>query len=283
MNRIVGLIKQYNISPVKRLGQNFLIDENIIGKLKEAISPEPGDYIIEIGPGLGSLTEALIGNCSVLYCIEIDTKLFDIINDRFNQFPGYISGNFDILKFNPQDPLPGYNKDVIRKVKITGNLPYYITTPIIMKFLESDFDFDSMYFMMQKEVAERILAKPGTKDYGALTVATNYYCQAKYVLSVSPHCFMPQPQVHSTFLELKKRDVPAVNVKNKEFFFAVVRAAFNQRRKNLVNALCNNPGLNLTKEEVQTALESMGLDVNIRGERLDVGQFANLSNLLYKE
>ena len=281
MNRIIGLMKQYNISPVKRLGQNFLTDENMINKLKEAINPMPGDYIIEIGPGLGSLTQVLAGNSSVLYCIEIDTKLYHVINERFGHIPGFISGNFDVLKLNSKEPLPGYQEEY--KVKITGNLPYYITTPIIMKFLEEDFKFDSMYFMMQKEVADRITGKPGTKEYGSLTVAVNYYCEARNVLNVPPHSFYPQPNVHSVFLELKKRPVPAVDVKDKDFFFQVVRGAFNQRRKTLVNALSNYPSLNINKEELQSVLESMGLDVNIRGERLDVDQFADLSNRLFKE
>ena len=177
--------------------------------------------------------------------------------------------------------MPGYQEEY--KVKITGNLPYYITTPIIMKFLEEDFKFDSMYFMMQKEVADRITGKPGTKEYGSLTVAVNYYCEARNVLNVPPHSFYPQPNVHSVFLELKKRPVPAVDVKDKDFFFQVVRGAFNQRRKTLVNALSNYPSLNINKEELQSVLESMGLDVNIRGERLDVDQFADLSNRLFKE
>lgn len=281
MNRIIGLMKQYHISPVKRLGQNFLTDENMLKKLKEAINPTPGDYIIEIGPGLGSLTEELAGNCSVLYCVELDTKLYQVINDRFGHIPGFLSGNFDIMDLNAKEPLPGYKEGY--KVKITGNLPYYITTPIIMKFLEEDFQFDSMYFMMQKEVADRITAKPGTKDYGALTVAVNYYCKAEQVLSVPPHSFCPQPNVHSTFLELVKRPVPIVDVKSKDLFFKVVRGAFHQRRKTLVNALSNYPGLDAGKEELQTILESMGLDADIRGERLNVDQLADLSNRLFKE
>jgi 16S rRNA (adenine1518-N6/adenine1519-N6)-dimethyltransferase len=281
MNRIIGLMKKYNVSPIKSLGQNFLIDENIIEKLARAISPKPGDYIIEIGPGLGSLTERLVGKSAVLYCIEIDKRLHQIILERFGSFPGFYAGNFDVLKFNFEDPLPGYEQGY--KIKVTGNLPYYITTPIIMKFLESDFDFDSMYFMMQKEVADRIMAKPSTKDYGALTVAVNHYCQVRPLVSVPPHCFSPQPNVHSAFLEFKKRSAPAYYVKNKDFFFQIVRGAFNQRRKNIINALYNYPGLHLEKEDIQKAVESMGLRPDIRGENLDADRFAELSNLLYKE
>ncbi len=281
MNRIIGLMKKYNIYPVKRLGQNFLTDENMINRLKDAISPGSGDYIIEIGPGLGSLTETLAGNCSVLYCIELDTKLFEVVNDRFGSFPGFFSGNFDILDFDTSAELPGYDEHKISTVKITGNLPYYITTPIIMKFLESNFNFDYMYFMMQKEVAQRILAEPGTKDYGALTVAANYYCEAKFVVNVPPHCFMPQPSVHSTFVEFKKRKVPGVEVIDKELFFKVVKAAFNQRRKCLINALTNSPLLNFSKEEIVKSVSCVVTDEKIRGECLDINTFAKLSNILY--
>lgn len=274
------LLRKYGFSFSKTLGQNFLTDENILDKIVDGAGIGEGDYVLEIGPGAGTLTGKLAQTGARCTAVEIDKALLPILEESLGEYDNINLINDDILKVDLKKLCAenfGGNP-----FYVIANLPYYITTPIVMKLLNDKLPVISMTLMVQKEVAERMCAECGGKEYGALSVAIAYYCNASIVCKAEPHCFIPQPKVTSTVVRLEKTEEPRVKVDDEKFFFAVVKSAFGQRRKTLVNALSKSPYLSLEKDVIVSALNDMELDVNIRGERLSVEKFAELSNILKK-
>jgi len=277
------LIRKHNIRTSKSLGQNFLIDNTIIKHIVESAQVSTDDMVIEVGPGIGSMTVELASRAGRLIAVEIDRHLIPALMENLTDFGNVEIINEDILKMDIDD-LIATQTEKLRgvfkpgKVKVVANLPYYITTPIIMKFLEESTSINKFVFMVQKEVADRILAQPGSKDYGALSVAVQYYCKPERVFDVPPHCFIPQPGVISTVVRLNAYDKPPVDVIDRKMFFKVVKASFGQRRKTLVNALYNSGYFNMNKEEIKEMLGNMDIDENRRGETLSIMQFAKLAN-----
>jgi len=269
------LIKKYGIKLTKSLGQNFLTDSNVVSRIVDTAEITEDDLVIEIGPGIGSMTGELASRAGRVIAVEIDKHLIPALEDNLKDFSNLEIINEDIMKVSVKAVTE--NRQNMR-LKVVANLPYYITTPIIMKLLEEDNDIELMVFMVQKEVAQRMVAKPGGKDYGALSVAVQYYAQPEKVFDVPPHCFIPQPEVDSTIVKLKKNKKPPVILKDKDMFFKVVKAAFGQRRKTLLNALANSEALSRSKEEVREILSAVNIDENTRGETLSMEQFAALAN-----
>lgn len=269
------LIKRYGIRLTKSLGQNFLIDENVVMRIVDTAEVTSDDLVIEIGPGIGSMTGELASRAGKVVAVEIDRHLIPALKENLKEFSNLEIINKDIMKVNVKN-ITGNEQNMT--LKVAANLPYYITTPIIMKLLEEENDIELMVFMVQKEVAQRMVAKPGGKDYGALSVAVQYYAQPEKVFDVPPHCFVPQPEVDSTIIKLKRNKTPPVSLKDKDIFFKVVKASFGQRRKTLLNALTNSGGFNRSKEEIREILLGLNIDENARGETLSIGQFASLSN-----
>lgn len=269
------LIKKYGIKLTKSLGQNFLTDSNVVSRIVDTAEITEDDLVIEIGPGIGSMTGELASRAGRVIAVEIDKHLIPALEDNLKDFSNLEIINEDIMKVSVKAVTE--NRQNMR-LKVVANLPYYITTPIIMKLLEEDNDIELMVFMVQKEVAQRMVAKPGGKDYGALSVAVQYYAQPEKVFDVPPHCFIPQPEVDSTIVKLKKNKKPPVILKDKDMFFKVVKAAFGQRRKTLLNALANSEALSRSKEEVREILSVVNIDENTRGETLSMEQFAALAN-----
>lgn len=274
------ILKKYNITANKKLGQNFLIDDNVIEGISEVAKIDKTDLVIEIGPGLGTLTSKLLEKAGKVIAIELDEKMIKILNERFKLYDNFVLLNDDILQVNLKEIINENKKD-FGKVKVVANLPYYITTPIIMKLLEERLEIDSITVMVQKEVADRITAKPGDKLSGAITYSVDYYAEAQSVIFVSKECFIPSPEVDSEVIKLQIRNVPAVNVDNEELFFKVIKASFMQRRKTLINGLINS-GIITDKEVIIRIFEEIGIEIGIRGEKLSIEQFAKLSNLIYK-
>lgn len=272
-------IKKYNIQLTKSLGQNFLTDFNVVKKIVNTADVGQEDVIIEVGPGIGTMTLELAKRAKKVIAIEIDKRLIPALEDNLSGFSNVQIINMDIMKADINAITSEYDSS---NIKVVANLPYYITTPIIMKFLEEDTKADMMVFMIQKEVARRIVAGPGTKDYGALSVAVQYYSKPEKAFDVPPHCFIPQPDVDSAVIKLIINKEPPVKLLDKGMFFKTVKCSFAQRRKTLINALYNTGGLNKSKEEIKEILKSMGVDENTRGEMLSIQQFAMLSNLLYE-
>lgn len=264
----------------KSLGQNFLIDESVLDKMTEGSLIDKNTNVIEIGPGFGTLTQRLCQCAKKVVAIEIDKTAVPILENNLMEFDNLTVINDDVLKCDLEkiinEQLDG------ETVRIAANLPYYITTPIIMHILESKINAASLCIMIQKEVAERIAAKPATKDYGALTVAVNYYSEPKMICHVPPSSFIPMPKVSSSVIMLEKREKPPVDVINEKGFFKVVKAAFGQRRKTLLNALSNSPAIPLGKEEVAQVLKNCGIDEKRRGETLAMQEFADIANLIFK-
>lgn len=269
------LIKKYGIRLTKSLGQNFLTDNNVVSRIVDTAEVTKDDMVMEIGPGIGSMTGELASRAGRVIAVEIDKHLIPALKDNLKEFSNFEIINEDILRVNVMDITD--NKQNMT-LKVVANLPYYITTPIIMKLLEEENDIELMVFMVQKEVAQRMVARPGGKDYGALSVAVQYYSQPEKVFDVPPQCFVPQPEVDSTIIKLKKNKTPPVNLKDKDMFFKVVKAAFGQRRKTLLNALTNFGAFNKTKEEIREILNTLNINENARGETLSIEQFAILSN-----
>lgn len=274
------ILSKYNIRANKKLGQNFLIDDRTIQEIIEASNIGKTDLIIEIGPGLGTLTSKLLERAGKVIGIEIDEKMINVLNDRFKLYNNFVLLNEDILKVDLNE-LIKENLCDLERVKIVANLPYYITTPIIMKLLEDKLNIDSITVMVQKEVADRITAKPGDKLSGAITYSVNYYAEATGVVLVDKKCFLPAPEVDSEVIKLQIRKKPIINVLNEEMFFKIIKASFMQRRKTLINGLMNS-GILKDKEKIIEIFNNIGLDLNIRGEKLTMEQFAELSNLIYK-
>ena len=274
------ILNKYNITANKKLGQNFLINDDVIEKIISSANIEQNDIIIEIGPGLGTLTKRLLEKASKVIAIEIDNKMINILNDRFKQCDNFVLINQDVLKTDLNKLISQY-KNSFEKVKIVANLPYYITTPIIMKLLEEKLDIESITVMIQKEVAQRITADPGDKLSGAITYSVNYYAIPEEIIVVERDSFIPAPEVDSEVIKLYIRNIPAVNVINEKMFFNIIKASFMQRRKTLLNSLANF-GITKDKEKLKEILIKAEIDENIRGERLTIEQFAKLSNLISK-
>lgn len=276
----IEILQKYQFRFQKKYGQNFLIDTNILEKIVEEARIEKDDCVIEIGPGIGTMTQYLAGQAAQVIAIEIDSMLIPILQETLADYKNVTIINEDILKVNIQQILEERNQG--KPAKVVANLPYYITTPIIMELLENKVPLESITVMVQKEVAERMQQGPGSKEYGALSLAVQYYTKPEIVAQVGPNCFIPRPNVGSAVIHLRKHKSPPVDVEDEGFMFRLIRASFNQRRKTLVNGLSNAAELNLKKEEVTAALETMGLSPMIRGEALSLKEFAALSNLLRK-
>jgi len=272
------VIKKYGFSFQKRFGQNFLIDEHVLDKIVDASLVDKHDGVIEIGPGIGTMTQRLCERAGRVVAIEIDKELIPILDDTLSDYDNVKIINADVLKTDMEAIIRDEFADM--RVRVVANLPYYITTPIVMGLLEQHLPISSITIMVQKEVADRMQASPGTKDYGALSLAVGYYADTYIAANVPPNCFMPRPKVGSSVIRLTVKDHPDVEVNNENHMFSLIRAAFNQRRKTLVNAIANYQGLSHSKEEVQNALTEMGLSVTTRGETLNLQQFATLSNIL---
>ena len=271
------ILKKYNITANKRLEQNFLIDDNTIENIVKIADTSKQDLVIEIGPGLGTLTSKLLENAGKVVAIELDEKMINILEDRFKFYDNFVLLNEDVLKVNLQE-LISKNKQDLVNTKIIANLPYYITTPIIMKLLENKLDIECITVMVKKEVADRITATPGDKLSGAITYSVDYYSEATSEIFVSKDSFIPSPEVDSEVIKLKIRKEPKVKVKNEKLFFDIIKASFMQRRKTLLNGLINSKLFD-NKEEILEILGKMNLNPQIRGEKLTIEQFAELANL----
>lgn len=274
----IAVLQKYNFSFQKKFGQNFLIDTNVLDRIIEASRITREDCVLEIGPGIGTMTQYLAERAGEVIAVEIDKALIPILQETLAGYDNVTVINDDILKVDINKIVQERNGG--RPIKVVANLPYYITTPIIMGLFEKHVPLKSITIMVQKEVADRMQVGPGTKDYGALSLAVQYYAKPEIVANVPPNCFIPRPNVGSAVIRLTRYEEPPVKVDDEEFMFALIRASFNQRRKTLVNGLSNAQGLSVSKEQVAAALEEMGLAATIRGEVLTLEQFARLSNLL---
>lgn len=272
----IEIIKKYDFAFQKRFGQNFLIDGHVIEKIIKAADISKEDTILEIGPGIGTMTQYLAEAAGKVYAVEIDKNLLPVLDETLGEYDNVTVVNDDILKVDIKALLG----DDAENVKVVANLPYYITTPIIMGLFENHIPAKSITVMVQKEVALRMQAGPGSKDYGALSLAVQYYADPYIVANVPPNCFMPRPNVGSAVIRLTKWDNPPVKVKDEKLMFKLIRASFNQRRKTLQNGINNSSDLSFTKEQVVSALKEMGLSESVRGEALTLEQFAKLSDLL---
>lgn len=272
------IMDKYHIKAKKLLGQNFLISQDVVEKIVESSQIQKEDLVIEIGPGLGTLTQFLLEKAGKVICIELDKRMVNILQDRFGLYDNFELINEDVLKVDLQGLIAKEKeKSTIKNVKIVANLPYYITTPIIMKLLEEELELDTITVMIQKEVADRLIAIPGEKDTGAITYGVYYYAEAKAILEVPHDCFIPEPEVTSKIIQLKIRKQPPVEVKDKEVMFRIIKSAFMQRRKTLLNSLTNTRVF-FSKEEGSKILEKLGLDVNTRAEILTLQNFADIAN-----
>lgn len=278
--RTKEVLSKYNMSAKKKFGQNFLIDSGVLDGIVEASGVTKEDCVLEIGPGIGSLTQYLAEAAKKVVSVEIDKTLIPVLNDTLSEYDNVTIINEDILKVDIESIVKEYNEG--RAIKVVANLPYYITTPIIMKLFESGAPIDSITVMVQKEVADRMVMGPGNKDYGSLSLAVGYYAKATAVMSVPPGSFIPQPNVGSAVVHLKRYEKPAVEVGNEKYMFEIIRTAFNQRRKTLSNSLSNNPSLKVTRQQVQDALTEINIDEKARGEILSLTQFARLSDILQR-
>ena len=277
----IEILKKYDFMFQKRFGQNFLIDTHVLEKIIKAAEITKEDLVLEIGPGIGTMTQYLCENAREVVAVEIDKNLIPILeNDTLAEYDNVTVINEDILKLDLNRLVQEKNGG--NRIKVVANLPYYITTPIIMGLFESHVPLQNITVMVQKEVADRMQAGPGSKDYGARSLAVQYYAAPYIAANVPPNCFMPRPNVGSAVIRLTLHEEPPVKVKDESFMFALIRASFNQRRKTLVNGLTNAAELSLSKETVQEALEKLGLSATVRGEALTLEQFAELSNLLAK-
>lgn len=271
------LLKKYNITANKSLGQNFLIDDDVINKTVASAEITNEDLVIEIGPGLGTLTSRLLEKAKKVIAIELDKKMIKILQERFSLYSNFELINEDVLKVNLKELIKKEKEEnKIKDVKIVANLPYYITTPIIMKLLEDKLDIKSITVMVQKEVAQRLAAKPGEKLAGAITYSVQYYCETELIVEVSNQSFIPAPEVDSEVINLKIRTTPPVKIKDEKIFFKLIKASFMQRRKTFLNGVSNS-GL-IGKEELKEILNEMNISENVRGENLTLEQFAQISN-----
>lgn len=272
----IEIIQKYQFAFQKKFGQNFLIDPHVLDKIITAAQIREDDCVLEIGPGIGTMTQYLAEHAAKVVAVEIDTNLIPILAETLKEYPNVTVINQDILKLDMNRLVEEYNGG--KPIKVVANLPYYITTPIIMGLFESNVPIDNITVMVQKEVADRMQVGPGSKDYGALSLAVQYYAQPYIVANVPPNCFIPRPNVGSAVIRLTRYKEPPVKVKDPKLMFKLVRASFNQRRKTLQNGLNNSPDIPYTKEQIIEAIESLGVSPSIRGEALTLDQFARLSN-----
>jgi 16S rRNA (adenine1518-N6/adenine1519-N6)-dimethyltransferase len=277
----IETIKKYEFAFQKKFGQNFLIDEHVINKIIKAADITKDDMVLEIGPGIGTMTQYLAENAGRVYAVEIDKNLIPILGETLAEYDNVTIINDDILKVDINKLVQEENNG--RPIKVVANLPYYITTPIIMGLFESHVPLHSITVMVQKEVADRMQVGPGSKDYGALSLAVQYYAEPYIAANVPPNCFIPRPGVGSAVIRLTRYENPPVTVNNEQLMFKLIRASFNQRRKTLQNGIANSPDLNFTKQQVEKALEKMGKPANVRGESLTLSEFAMLSDILETE
>ena len=276
-----AIIDSYSFSFQKKFGQNFLVDSNVLENIIEKAGITNDDLVLEIGPGIGTMTQYLCESAREVVAIEIDETLIPILNYTLEDYDNVTIINDDALKTDIEKIVKKKNDG--KPIKVVANLPYYITTPIIMGLLEGKAPIDSITIMVQKEVAERMQTGPGSKDYGALSLAVQYYADANILMTVPASCFMPRPKVDSSVIKLDIYDKPPVNVCDEEMLFKIIRASFNQRRKTLANGLKNAPNLPFTKEEIEDSIIKLGKDVNIRGEKLTLEEFAKLTDILMGE
>ncbi len=276
--RTKEVLAKYNMSAKKKFGQNFLIDSGVLEGIVEAAGVTESDCVLEIGPGIGSLTQYLAESAGKVVAVEIDRGLIPVLQDTLSEYDNGTVINEDVLKGDIEEIVKNYNDN--RPIKGVANLPYYITTPIIMKLFESGAPIESITVMVQKEVADRMSATPGNKDYGSLSLAVSFYAEATKVLDVPPSSFIPQPGVGSAVVKLARYPEPVVSVRDEKYMFDIIRTSFNQRRKTLSNSLSSNPSLGVSRQEVQDALQKMGMDERARGEILSLEQFAELSDIL---
>jgi 16S rRNA (adenine1518-N6/adenine1519-N6)-dimethyltransferase len=275
------IIRKYDFAFQKRFGQNFLIDGNVVEKIVNQAGVTKEDFVLEVGPGIGTMTQVLCEHAREVAAVEIDKSLIPILKETLSPYDNVTVINEDILKVDVNEL--ALEKNGGRPIKVVANLPYYITTPIIMGLFESHVPIDSITIMVQKEVADRMQVGPGTKDYGALSLAVQYYARPEIVLKVPASCFMPRPKVDSAVIRLKKHEQPTVDVADEGLMFAIIRAAFNQRRKTLLNALSNSGELSgrsdrKSKEELAAVIEAAGLNPTVRGEALTLEEYAKLAN-----
>ncbi|MBO4291062.1 MAG: 16S rRNA (adenine(1518)-N(6)/adenine(1519)-N(6))-dimethyltransferase RsmA [Lachnospiraceae bacterium] len=274
----IDVLQKHHFQFQKKFGQNFLIDPSVLERIIAAAGITKEDCVLEIGPGIGTMTQYLAEKAGKVVAVEIDKALIPILEETLFAYDNVSVINADILKLDIR--ALAEEKNAGQPIKVVANLPYYITTPIIMGLFESGVPLESITIMVQKEVAERMQVGPGTKDYGALSLAVQYYAKPEIVANVPPNCFIPRPNVGSAVIRLTRYQEPPVKVENESRMFALIRASFNQRRKTLANGLSNAPELHLSREQVTEALEKMELPATVRGETLTLEQFAELSNLL---
>ncbi len=274
----IEILQKYNITFQKKFGQNFLVDKNILEKIVDAAQITEKDCVLEIGPGIGTMTQYLAERAGNVIAVEIDKNLIPVLQDTLSSYNNVAILNQDILKVDINHIIEKYNNG--NPIKVVANLPYYITTPIIMALFESHVALKSITIMIQKEVADRIQAQAGTKDYGALSLAVQYYAKPEVIVKVPAACFMPRPNVDSSVIRLTRYEAPPVKAQDENYLFTVIRASFNQRRKTLVNGLSNAGSVGVGKEKIAEVLTQMELPLTVRGETLTLEQFTELSNCL---
>ena len=276
----IAVLQKYNFHFQKKFGQNFLIDTHVLERIIAEAGVTKDDFVVEIGPGIGTMTQYLCESAGAVAAVEIDKNLIPILHDTLSEYDNVEIINEDILKVDIA--ALAEEKNGGKPIKVVANLPYYITTPIIMGLFESHVPIESITVMVQKEVADRMQCGPGTKDYGALSLAVQYYAKPEIVANVPPNCFMPRPSVGSAVIRLTRHEKPPVEVADEKLMFRLIRASFNQRRKTLVNGLKNASDLSFSKEQIEAAIEAIGQTLTIRGEALTLEQFAALSNQFSK-
>ena len=276
----IAVLNKYQFTFQKKFGQNFLIDTHVLEKIISAAGITEEDFVLEIGPGIGTMTQYLASAAREVCAVEIDKSLIPILEDTLKDYDNVTVINQDILKVDIAELAREKNQG--KPIKVVANLPYYITTPIIMGLFESHVPVESITVMVQKEVADRMQVGPGTKDYGALSLAVQYYAEPYIVANVPPNCFMPRPKVGSAVIRLTRHKEPPVRVKDERLLFGIIRASFNQRRKTLANGLKNYEGLPFTKEEIEEAISQCGFSPSVRGEALSLKEFAMLADALWE-
>lgn len=277
----IAVLKKYNLSAKKHYGQNFLIDERVLAKIVEAAEIGKDDFVLEIGPGIGTLTEALLQAARNVCAVEIDKSLIPVLSDVLGKYENLEIRNEDILKTDIRQIAEEKNGGA--PIKIAANLPYYITTPILMKLLESGAPIESITVMVQLEVADRMRSEPGSKDYGAISLAIRYYAEPELICRVPRNSFIPRPNVDSAVLRLRRREVPPVNAKDPDAMFRLIRASFNQRRKTLLNGILGSGISSLSRDGIKEAIEEAGFPPAVRGETLSLEEFARLSDILIQK
>lgn len=274
----IAVLQKYNFSFQKKFGQNFLIDTHVLDKIIRSAEITKDDFVLEIGPGIGTMTQYLACAAREVVAVEIDKALIPILEDTLSSYDNVTVINEDVLKLDIVKLAQERNGG--KPIKVVANLPYYITTPIIMELFESHVPVQSITVMVQKEVADRMQVGPGTKDYGALSLAVQYYAKPYIAANVPPNCFMPRPKVGSAVIRLECHEEPPVQVKDEKLMFRIIRASFNQRRKTLANGLKNSPEISLSREGIEQAIAELGKGASVRGEALNLEEFATLSNIV---